>query len=129
MSVVDILSLHGEQNSIHRQYTDETAEVLTQEACHMSSGSMYRAHLPRLLAVPVLAAGLFGGSVLDDTATARADDDEHGPIFGDEPNFGSSNETSSIPNEYANPASTQIPWDPWISDGMATVPQVDIPGL
>lgn len=95
----------------------------------MSTGSMYSTHLSRLLAVPVVAAGILGGTTLSQVATARAEEDDQHSTAGNDPFEITPNDVATVPDAYSNPASTEIPWDQWITDGMATVPQMDIPGL
>jgi hypothetical protein len=95
----------------------------------MSTGSMYSNQLSRLLAVPVVAAGIIGGTTVGQIATARADeDDRHATAENDLFDI-ALDEDASNPDAYSNPASAEIPWDQWVADGMATVPQVDIVGL
>lgn len=87
---------------------------------------MYSAHFSRLLAVPVVTAGIIGATTLGHIATAHADiDDDYYSAFDDDYDYAPANEIFASPDTYADPASSLIPWGQWINDGMVTVPQVD----
>ncbi len=69
--------------------------------------------IARIIALPLLTAGILGGALgLASTASASITFDDRGGAV-------------ATPDTYADPATTYVPWSSWIQTAEVMVPQVD----